>query len=674
MFYEKQKNMKNEILILSMICQTIFAQKAMVSAGNTHVGSLGSFSYTFGQQEYSFSSISGTGSFKAGVQQPYLNIDMPKINLPQTILGLNPISNKTYGDSPIILGIITATSGLPVSVSVVSNPPTNVVSFLNNQINILGGGTVTVTAVQLGSPPTYLPASSVTQIFSVSKAILTVSGLNAQRKFGEANPNLQYIISGLLNQDILSSIDVAPTASSPATLASDVGTYPINVAGGNDNAYDYQYIGATLSITRATNTFTILPKAITLSVGDTITIGAEAESKLPLNLTLDNSTIATLIGNKIIGKNAGTGLVSANQSQSLNYDSLSTKTIPVTVNAAPSRDFGIIGSNKVPVGIVVIYTQPSVPGYTYSWTIIGSGFQIVPGTENTPNLQVIFSENATPAEVNSVVKDQDQNVVSNTRLAVNPLGSDEAKLVRDLQKVDCPPEVTDCKNAYITDVAFGKLKNLGTGCSRAGYGDFTVGLKLDSLLMGDSYDLSLGSVAEAGKSSFFAVWIDYNNNGKFTDQDDFLAASFENASKFEIKNIIIKNQTEYEGPRRMRVSMRADAVISPTDPCAKTGGSGETEDYLVFIRKPDELQACSFISPNKDGKNDNFIIRGINPKESNKLIVMDRYGSLVYEKENYANDWDGKNSKNNELTEGTYYYQFINGENEIKGFVEVKRK
>lgn len=433
-------------------------------------------------------------------------------------------------------------------------------------------------------------------------------------------------------------------------------------------------ISRAATITKSTNSYTFIPTVIEMSVGDTLSIDVKTQANAPLVYTINDNTIAKLTGSQLVGLKAGSAIVSVSQPSTTNSDALPTVTIPVNVSSTAGRNFDIIGSILVPTGAIIIYSQPSVSGYTYSWSFAGTGLIVVAGTETTADFQVIFLSNASPVTIICIVKDKNQNIVSNKSLRVNTLSNEEAEIAKNLPKVDCPTEVTDCKNAYITSVKIGKLNNENTGCSRAGFGDYTLGTKLDSLLMGEAYDLSLASQTYQGKSAFFAVWIDYNNNGKFTDQDDFVAASFENSASFSIKNIIIKNQNEYEGPRRLRVSMRADAAIAPSDPCAKTGGSGETEDYLVFIRKPDDLLGATFVSPNKDGKNDYLFIQGINPKESNKLTIMDKQGNMIYEKENYQNDWDGVDNKNKAIGDNTYYYYFRNGKKTINSFVELRRK
>jgi uncharacterized repeat protein (TIGR01451 family)/gliding motility-associated-like protein len=67
-------------------------------------------------------------------------------------------------------------------------------------------------------------------------------------------------------------------------------------------------------------------------------------------------------------------------------------------------------------------------------------------------------------------------------------------------------------------------------------------------------------------------------------------------------------------------------------------------------------------SPNNDGINDLFVIRGATGLTVS-LEVYNRWGHLVYKNDDYKNDWDGKpntgialNSDANGLPDGTYYY------------------
>ena len=73
----------------------------------------------------------------------------------------------------------------------------------------------------------------------------------------------------------------------------------------------------------------------------------------------------------------------------------------------------------------------------------------------------------------------------------------------------------------------------------------------------------------------------------------------------------------------------------------------------------------NIITPNKDGKNDCFVIQGIVPNSS--LAIYNRWGTLIYSKASYDNSWDGGGA-----TDGLYYYIYHkNGEAPIPGWLEI---
>jgi len=59
----------------------------------------------------------------------------------------------------------------------------------------------------------------------------------------------------------------------------------------------------------------------------------------------------------------------------------------------------------------------------------------------------------------------------------------------------------------------------------------------------------------------------------------------------------------------------------------------------------------NLFTPNGDGRNDTFIIKGLDQFADNELIILNRWGNEVYKQENYQNNWSGTG-----LNEGTYYY------------------
>ncbi len=82
----------------------------------------------------------------------------------------------------------------------------------------------------------------------------------------------------------------------------------------------------------------------------------------------------------------------------------------------------------------------------------------------------------------------------------------------------------------------------------------------------------------------------------------------------------------------------------------------------------DDIVIPSGFSPNNDNINDHFEIKGLNNAESNHLVIFDQWGNIIYEKNNYNNNWDGRNTSGEEIPEGTYFYVL-----EVKGNLERKK-
>jgi hypothetical protein len=57
------------------------------------------------------------------------------------------------------------------------------------------------------------------------------------------------------------------------------------------------------------------------------------------------------------------------------------------------------------------------------------------------------------------------------------------------------------------------------------------------------------------------------------------------------------------------------------------------------------------------------------------LSITDYNGKLVYESNNYLNDWKAQDKNSNDLPDGIYYYLLRNRSNnsELKGFIQVIR-
>jgi gliding motility-associated-like protein len=84
------------------------------------------------------------------------------------------------------------------------------------------------------------------------------------------------------------------------------------------------------------------------------------------------------------------------------------------------------------------------------------------------------------------------------------------------------------------------------------------------------------------------------------------------------------------------------------------------------------------ISPNSDGSNEKFVIRGLDVYPNSAITIYTRSGQLIYKNPDYRNDWDGlamgsRIEDGTLLPTGTYYYVLNLGGTDryLKGFVYV---
>jgi gliding motility-associated-like protein len=86
------------------------------------------------------------------------------------------------------------------------------------------------------------------------------------------------------------------------------------------------------------------------------------------------------------------------------------------------------------------------------------------------------------------------------------------------------------------------------------------------------------------------------------------------------------------------------------------------------------LSIPNLYTPNGDGNNDTFEIRGIELFAENDIVIVNRWGNEVFKQNNYRNTWAGQG-----LNEGTYYYVLRVRENTgsewrvYKGYITLLR-
>jgi gliding motility-associated-like protein len=82
----------------------------------------------------------------------------------------------------------------------------------------------------------------------------------------------------------------------------------------------------------------------------------------------------------------------------------------------------------------------------------------------------------------------------------------------------------------------------------------------------------------------------------------------------------------------------------------------------------------TLITPNMDGKNDYFVIRGLATLGKTELMIFDRRGAEVYKNMNYDNSWNGVDYNKHPLPDDTYFFvlKSANGKS-ISGYIVIRR-
>jgi len=103
-----------------------------------------------------------------------------------------------------------------------------------------------------------------------------------------------------------------------------------------------------------------------------------------------------------------------------------------------------------------------------------------------------------------------------------------------------------------------------------------------------------------------------------------------------------------------------------------TNGVCQALDFVAI--NVTDLVIPTLITPDMDGKNDYFILRGLETLGKTELTIFDRRGVRVYINENYKNEWNGIGYNSNPLPNDTYFYVLRSESGKsLNGFIVIRR-
>lgn len=167
---------------------------------------------------------------------------------------------------------------------------------------------------------------------------------------------------------------------------------------------------------------------------------------------------------------------------------------------------------------------------------------------------------------------------------VSPFAKSSALLADYCTPVISTPEA-------ITSVIIGEINNQSPANSALGYEDFT-SLAPANLSPGENYEIKLKGNTAGNFSTSFTVFIDFNQNNVFDENERFNVGYISNSTGDDnvelVGNITIPEGVEV-GETRMRVMKRFTSSSNITyaqDGCVLGTSFGQVEDYTVKITPP----------------------------------------------------------------------------------------
>jgi hypothetical protein len=244
---------------------------------------------------------------------------------------LSTTATKTYGDAAFTLPTSTNKSKTITYTS--SN--TAVATVSGNTVTIKGAGTTDITATQAGDTY-YYAAPTVTQTLTVNKANQTITfGTFATKTYGDAAITLPTTSSAGLTISYSSNNTAVASVSGNTLTINKAGTATITASqSGNTNYAAASSVSQDITIQKASQSI-VWSNIPNKTFGDAaFTLPTTTDKGLTISYLSADVNIATVSGNTVTIKAAGTVNITASQVGNENYNAASSVTLPLSVSKA----------------------------------------------------------------------------------------------------------------------------------------------------------------------------------------------------------------------------------------------------------------------------------------------------------------------------------------------------
>jgi gliding motility-associated-like protein len=483
--------------------------------------------------------------------------------------------------------------------------------------------TVNVIPISQGN----LDPTKVTITSSPGHGTLTLNPVTGQITY---TPNPGYAGTDHFSYTVCDKSSPVPLCSTPATVAVTV-TGPVLPVPVGDTGTTTAGTAITLSNIVSNDiagTNPLDPNSIDL---DSIQAGIQKTFTVPYEGTFTVNSSGQLIFTPSANFS---GIVTDNYTISDIYGNRSQKSAPITITVNPVANNMTVGTGYNSPNVISVLNPDAGNLNPGSITIVSQPahgkLSINPQTGQvtyTPNLNYSGTDNFS------------YTVCDFT--APVPLCSNQAMVTINVR----PPTV---------DLALAKTAPAQVNADTYNYSLTVTNLSLDSALK-----IIVTDTLPTGMSYVSFQTNVYGATAQFNSATNVFTWSIPSMKGDTAVNLILTVNTTQIGP----ITNTASVTAQQTDPNTSNNVSSVTINKLG-----DNLFFPTLFTPNGDGINDYFVIKGLLDYPENELQIFNRWGNQVYHATSYmqnGNLWNGEN-----LNEGTYYYVLkvnINGTNKVFG-------
>ena len=558
------------------------------------------------------------------------------INSVNAPLVFNPIPNKVYGGADFESG---ATSGKGTVVLQSSNPA--VVQIVNGMLRISGAGSAQITADD--------GFSQLTQLLTVSKAVITATADDKNKNGGSQNPALTVTLTGFINGENASDLTALPLASTTADNSSPAGVYDITVSGGSATNYTFNYVKGRFTVSSAQSDLVFAALPVKIYGNPDFDPGAVSGTR-NITYSSNNAKVALIINGKVKIVGAGTTEIIASDDTTSLRQLLQVNKAALTITAdAKTKN----------------YLQPNPP-----LTFKAKGFV------NNDDLSTLI----TPVVISTMA-------LNNSPMGTYPINVGGATSDNyTIKFVDCALTINCMPRVLVFDEIPVKT-----------YGDaaFVPKIKINTSesLTFESADKAVAEIEDgrikingAGKV-LITVSVPENKNyrgaAKFTRALEVVkAAQVLDMDKIPVlqrrgEPYVCTMKTNSGLPVKLQIadqftaSLNGNSIVplrvGKTSLSVSQAGNANylplTEQIIEVVvtdEKNSIVRVHPAISADGDGINDFLTIEGISDYSDNSLVIVSQNGKKVFFTNNYDNRshvFEGKNDSGELLPQGTYFYQ-----------------